>query len=270
MTPSTFDDIPKEINKDGMLTGIKTVMQDPVPEYIALAIAIRRLSMNSTYQQLSERFGYGQSTCQKCYEKVIQATLILEKKVIKRFRKNEMKKTMWKILKQTGLPFCAGYLDGTSFPMAYQPQEASQDYWCRKGFYGIAAQIHVDEKGIIKNLFVGLPAGQHDATLYKRSSLGKLQSEDIYLPKVKRFDLNHQSGENVDKISPYIVARVPFVWLKQSILVLPMVVVTSFASHALSNMHNIIMFVVVLIVESSTPKSLNIISSTQQCIKWKL
>ena len=34
--------------------------------------------------------------------------------------------------KVAGVPYIGGYIDGTSIRLKYKPQEAPQDYFCRK------------------------------------------------------------------------------------------------------------------------------------------
>ena len=92
-------DIYEYVNRDGALTGVETPMRQPVPPLFVFGITILRLASSKyhlltfhitlqnpikenlfdlvvvvfsdeTFRSLSERFGYGASTCHKCYNKV--------------------------------------------------------------------------------------------------------------------------------------------------------------------------------------------------------
>ena len=73
------------------------------------------------------------------------------------------------------------FVDGTSIKMKYKPAFRSQDYWCRKGYYGMSVQVTCDDNGLLNDINSGIPAGHHDSWVFQRSSLfRKLRSNRFF------------------------------------------------------------------------------------------
>ena len=54
--------------------------------------------------------------------------------MIKPPSKSELKTTMTSNYTVTGLPYIAGFINGTTVILKYKPADGPQDYWCRKGY----------------------------------------------------------------------------------------------------------------------------------------
>ncbi|KAI7965702.1 hypothetical protein MJO29_001450, partial [Puccinia striiformis f. sp. tritici] len=57
----------------------------------------------------------------------------------------------------TGFHNCVGFIDGTLFPLYDKPAIDSQDYYSRKGFYGLNTLIVCDDKKQIIYYLTGWP-----------------------------------------------------------------------------------------------------------------
>ncbi|PLW42860.1 hypothetical protein PCASD_07225 [Puccinia coronata f. sp. avenae] len=81
----------------------------------------------------------------------------------------------------TGFKQCVGFVDGTLFPLDEKPSVDSQDYYSRKGSYGLAALIVCDETKRILYCLSGWPGCCHDTRLWENSELN-LKQRSLFLP----------------------------------------------------------------------------------------
>ena len=91
----------------------------------------------------------------------INAITGLRDVLIKAPSKQELRASMEKTFEETGFPYVAGYLDGTSVKMRYKPASGPQDYFCRKGeFNSISLKFSLYYStgiiGFIERLFCNL------------------------------------------------------------------------------------------------------------------
>jgi hypothetical protein len=71
----------------------------------------------------------------------------------------------------SGFPSCLGFIDGTLFPLAEKPGKDGEDYYSRKGSYGLAGLIVCDDQKRIRHVYTGWPGCAHDARVFENSPL---------------------------------------------------------------------------------------------------
>jgi hypothetical protein len=68
-----------------------------------------------------------------------------------------------------GFANCIGLVDGTVFLLAFKPTEYGEDYWYRKGGYGIHSLIICDDEMRILDYLVGYPGSVHDNRVWSKT-----------------------------------------------------------------------------------------------------
>jgi hypothetical protein len=76
-----------------------------------------------------------------------------------------------RIRKKFDIPNCVGIIDGTLFPLETIPIINGEDYFTRKGFYGINGLITCDNFGRIMDIVLGWPGSVHDNHFWMNSSI---------------------------------------------------------------------------------------------------
>ena len=71
-----------------------------------------------------------------------------------------------------GFEGCVGFVDGTLFPVYARPSVNGEDFYSRKGFYGLAGMIVCDDRKLIRYMDVGWPGAVHDMRVWSNSALG--------------------------------------------------------------------------------------------------
>jgi hypothetical protein len=71
----------------------------------------------------------------------------------------------------TGFKNCVGFIDGTLLPLEAKPSIDPQDYYSRKGLYGLATLVVCDENKRIIYYLTGWPGCSHDTWLWENCDL---------------------------------------------------------------------------------------------------
>src|SRR5215469_13204116 len=71
----------------------------------------------------------------------------------------------------SGFPSCLGFIDGTLFPLEEKPGKDGEDYYSRKGKYGLAGLVVCDDQKRIRHIYTGWPGCTHDARVFENSPL---------------------------------------------------------------------------------------------------
>ena len=118
-------------------------------------------------------------------KRVITAILSLEPQFTCWPDEEERQDIKRRIQRFSGFPSCLGFLDGTLIPLAEKPVRDGEDYYSRKGRYGIAAMIVCDDKKRVRYVLAGNPGCSHDARTFSFSLLAedpqRLFATDEYL-----------------------------------------------------------------------------------------
>lgn len=93
---------------------------------------------------------------------------------------NERKKIAEWFRKECDLPNCVGIVDGTLFPLEFQPEtEDFSDYHGRKFQWSLTCLVVSDEKKRIRWYIAGYPGSAHDNRMWRRSPL-KLNKAEYF------------------------------------------------------------------------------------------
>jgi hypothetical protein len=93
--------------------------------------------------------------------------------------KDKIKKELEEL---SGLPNCVGVIDGTLFPLTFEPQtEDAPDYKGRKHGYTLSYLIVCDHRRLITYYYGGWPGCTHDNRIFRNSELF-LSPEDYFEP----------------------------------------------------------------------------------------
>ena len=80
-----------------------------------------------------------------------------------------------------GFPNCGGAIDGTHIPII-APQHHHTDYYNRKGYYSIVAQVVCDHEYKVLSVVAGWPGRVHDARVFTNFSLCEKGHAGTLLP----------------------------------------------------------------------------------------
>jgi DDE superfamily endonuclease len=87
------------------------------------------------------------------------------------------------MLKKYGFPHCVGIVDGTLFPLAFEPEtEDAPDCSGRKYGYSLSTVIFSDHKRRIIHYLAGYPGSAHDNRIFKASKPATNPS-DFFAPR---------------------------------------------------------------------------------------
>lgn len=146
---------------------------DTVPARKRVAIGVMYLAHSQTYISLGWTHGLGKSTVRGICREVIAAICTLASEYISFPQGVRLQRVMqdFQSLKDgTGLPQCAGAVDGTHVSIQ-KPRLHGEAYFNRKSQYSIVLQACVDAHGLFTDVNIGWPGRVHDARIWKQSSL---------------------------------------------------------------------------------------------------
>jgi DDE superfamily endonuclease len=115
-------------------------------------------------------FGVGYGTAAAYRDRVTKAIRALSKEYVYWPDEEEREAMAKEVLKKYGFPHCVSIVDGTLFPLAFEPEtEDAPDYSGRKYGYSITATIFCDHKRRIRHYLAGFPGSAHDNRVFKAS-----------------------------------------------------------------------------------------------------
>ena len=106
-------------------------------------------------------------------DRCIIAILSLEKQAVGWPDEEERQEIKRRIRRESGFPSCLGFIDGTLFVLENKPLLDGEDYFSRKGMYGIAGLIVCDDHKRIRYVYTGWPGCAHDARVFDNSILAR-------------------------------------------------------------------------------------------------
>lgn len=72
---------------------------------------------------------------------------------------------------------CVGFIDGTHIRLSSAPG-GERDYINRKKYASVQLQLVVDDRLLIRDIYVGWPGCTHDARVYRNSPLARAIEDD--------------------------------------------------------------------------------------------
>jgi hypothetical protein len=146
---------------------------DTVSARKRVAIGVMYLAHKHSYMNLGWTHGLGKSTVRGICHEVIAAICSLGGEYISFPTGERLRKVMqdFQSLKGgTGLPQCAGAVDGTHVPIV-APKRLPEAYFNRKSHHSVVLHPCVDAAGLLTDVFIGWPGNVHDARIFKHSTL---------------------------------------------------------------------------------------------------
>jgi len=120
---------------------------------------------------LARVYGISEGCVQLYYQRCMIAILSLEKDVVVWPTVVERQRMSRRIASGFGFPRCVGFVDGTLFPVYAKPSKDGEDFYTRKGFYGMAGMVVCDDRRRITHVDLGWPGSAHDARVWSNSFL---------------------------------------------------------------------------------------------------
>jgi DDE superfamily endonuclease len=121
---------------------------------------------------IRETFHCGYGTCEKYRQRVVTAICSLYPMAVTWPNQEERREIAHHIHSEYGFRNCIGFIDGTLFPLAFEPQvQHAPCYSGRKFAYSLSSIIICDHQRLIRHYTSGHPGCSHDNRIFKSSDL---------------------------------------------------------------------------------------------------
>ena len=151
--------------------------------------------------------GVSQYAARQALKEVTEALLHFRRQYIFMPTNDEMHETAEKMLQRFKLPRFALGVDGVMLKFESAPRKLPvnkhpQQFWCRKQFYAINAQVVADDR-LIRDIDIRWPGSTHDGRIWGRSQVKP------YLEQQRRFLIAGDSGYPISEvlIKPFTTAE---------------------------------------------------------------
>lgn len=144
----------------------------PITVEKRVLISIWRLATNIEFRTLGRMFGIGRSTACEITEEFTRAVVqnLMPRYIHFPVTKEGFREVVDGFLNRWGFPQCCGAIDGTHIPILAPPIHHT-DYYNRKGWHSVIAQVVVDHDYIIMDINTGWPGSVHDARVFRNSGV---------------------------------------------------------------------------------------------------
>lgn len=171
MSPPAFGALVDLIAPHPVFTSKSNNHQASVEEQLALFLAkLGRYGNGASVGILARTFGVSEGSVSNYCKRCIVAILALEKATVVWPTAIDRKRIAGRVGQRFGFPGCVGFVDGTLFPVYSKPSINGEDYYTRKGFYGMAGMVVCDDQRRILHIDLGWPGSVHDARVWGNSS----------------------------------------------------------------------------------------------------
>jgi hypothetical protein len=148
--------------------------------------------------KISRDFGLGKGSVPNDVRRAIPAVLKLQSGYARWPTPEERIDIAERIRKKFDIPNYVGINDGTLFPLETIPLINGEDYFTRKGCYGINGLITCDDFGRIMDIVIGWPGSVHENRVWVNSYIC-LNPEDCFTPR------EFLIGDSAFKASPNMI-----------------------------------------------------------------
>jgi hypothetical protein len=125
---------------------------------------------DSNYRKVGSRFKISSGAVRLYVDRCTAAIIsTLEHEVVYWPNDSERKFICDRIQDKYDFPNCVGFVDGTILPLEFKPSLYGEEYFCRKGCYGVHCLVICDDELRILDFLVGWPASVHDNRVWKNS-----------------------------------------------------------------------------------------------------
>ncbi len=126
---------------------------------------------DGNYKKVGSRFNISSGAVRLYVNRVTAAILeTCESEVVHWPNAVERKFISDRIQEKYDFPNCVGFVDGTMLPLEFKPNLYGEEYYCRKGCYGVYCLIICEDELRIFDYLVGWPASVHDNRVWKSSN----------------------------------------------------------------------------------------------------
>ena len=180
------------LNKIKHVLERQTLVEQPIPPELRLAICLYRLGRGSYYFTIAEMSGLGLSTVCTITKEVSQAIIdfLWNESVTKYMPQSEQQfrnkivdmEEMWQF------PCCWAAIDGCHIPIKCPPggQEACKEYHNFKNFYSVVLMAMVDSHYCFIWGSCGYPGNSHDSIIFQSTDLWSKIQKGNYLPQIAK------------------------------------------------------------------------------------
>ncbi|KAF0719974.1 Aste57867_668 [Aphanomyces stellatus] len=146
--------------------------QAPVEHQLLVFLAkLGRYGNGGSIEILARYFGISEGSVAQYCKRCIMAIMSLEWDVVYWPDYLERLNIATRIESNNGFEGCVSFVDGTLFPVYARPSEHGEDYYNRKGYYGMAGMIVCDDKKMIRFMDLGWPGAVHDMRVWSNCEL---------------------------------------------------------------------------------------------------
>ena len=150
--------------------------------------------------ELRNVFRVGRGTVKNWRDRALKAIRNLKNRAYTWPDEDERKEIALRIGEKFDWPNCIGIMDGTLFPLAFEPEtEDAPDYSGRKHAYSITCLIICDDERLIRYALCGWPGNTHDERVFRNSKISKMPEQ--YLSQ-----LQYLIGDTAYENNWYIVS----------------------------------------------------------------
>lgn len=174
MDKASFLQLVEMIKSHTVFSNNAHIDQSPVYHQLLVFLAkLGRFGNGASAGILARHFGLGIGTVHLYCMRCLMAILALERQVVFWPGDSERRTTARRIEQAHGFEGCVGFVDGTLFPVYAKPSTNGEDFYSRKGYYGMAGMLVCDDLRRILYMDLGWPGAVHDMRVWSTSQLGR-------------------------------------------------------------------------------------------------
>jgi DDE superfamily endonuclease len=142
-----------------------------VVECVHVLTLLKFLGSFGTFTSIGSPLGIGYGSVAHCIERAMTAVLSLKKEVIVWPNEEERKLISQGFSSAYSFANCIGIVDGTIFPLEFKPTLNGEDYFHRKGGYGVHSLLFCDNNTRIRYMTMGNATSVHDNRIWRMSKI---------------------------------------------------------------------------------------------------
>jgi hypothetical protein len=172
LAPAAFHGLVKLLEPHEVFRSRSRNPQGSVEDQLAVFLSkLGRFGNGGSVGILARFFGVSEGSVANFCQRCIVAILSLEKMVVVWPDSGERSATSRRLASRFGFPGCVGFVDGTLFPVYAKPSKDGEDYYTRKGYYGMSGMVVCDDHKRILHIDLGWPGSVHDSRVWSNSAL---------------------------------------------------------------------------------------------------
>ncbi|ETV71822.1 hypothetical protein, variant [Aphanomyces astaci] len=172
----------EQIRHDGVFQSKSNNFQAAVEDQLIVFLSkLGRYGNGGCVGVLARYFGVSEGCVQSYFIRCMVAILSLEKCVVYWPNDDDRRQISRRVHLNSRFQNSAGFVDETLFPVYAKPSKDGEDYYSRKGYYGMAGMIVCDDQRRITYLDLGWPGCANDKRVWNNCNLA-LNSTKYFNP----------------------------------------------------------------------------------------